>query len=93
MKTMSTGMQTHNSEQRYQSIIDAAFKAGAKDAILIASSEVVIEERVQLKCQTGCPSYGRSLTCPPYAPKITDFKRIIQEYHHALLIRFPSKHL
>lgn len=83
-------MNINESESDYTFLIDAAKSFGAADAILIHSSDIVIEERIRLKCKTGCPSYGQRFSCPPYAPTISDFKKIIQEYQDALLIRFRS---
>jgi len=83
-------MNNNRAEFQYLNLIEEVKKAGAIDVIPIRTSDIVIEERIQLKCRTGCPSYGKSLTCPPYAPKISEFKRMLQEYHDALLIRFRS---
>jgi len=74
----------------YSSLIEAAMKAGAIEAIPIRSSDIVVEDRVQLKCRTGCPSYGHCLTCPPFVPSIPDFRKMLLEYQDALLIRFRS---
>ena len=78
------------SEVQYTSLIEAAMKAGATDVIPIRSSDIVVEDRVQLKCRTGCPSYSHSLACPPFAPSISDFRKMLLEYQDAMLIRFRS---
>lgn len=83
-------MNRKESDSDYTFLIDAAISSGATDAILIRTSDIVIEERIGLKCKTGCPSYGQRFSCPPFAPPISDFKKIIQEYQDALLIRFRS---
>ncbi len=77
-------------EEQYAILIETAIKAGATDAIPIRSSDIVVEDRVQLKCKTGCPSYGHSLTCPPFAPSIQDFRKMLQDYQDAMFIRFRS---
>ncbi len=81
---------TDTPSEVYTSLIEAAMKAGATDAIPIRSTDIVVEDRVHLKCKTGCPSYGHCLSCPPYAPSVPDFRRMLQEYQDALLIRFRS---
>ncbi len=90
MESINTGMSSNQSEMSLKFLQDAAIDTGAHDAVLIPISDIIFEERIMLKCKTGCPSYGRSLSCPPYVPDIASFRRMINEYHHALLIRFKS---
>ncbi|PWR74241.1 DUF2284 domain-containing protein [Methanospirillum lacunae] len=77
-------------DKQYGYLVEAVKSAGATDAILIQTSDIVIEERVQLKCKTGCPSYGQRFSCPPFAPTASEFKQMVLEYQDALLIRFQS---
>ncbi len=49
-----------------------------------------MENRVPLKCRTGCVGYGKKLTCPPYVPTVDEFRKILSEYHHVLLVKFKS---
>ncbi|MDD3407994.1 MAG: DUF2284 domain-containing protein [Methanomicrobium sp.] len=74
----------------YEFLKDAALRLGAKDARIIPASDIVIENRVPLKCRTGCISYGKKLTCPPYVPTPDEFRKIVSEYSFALLIKFQS---
>ncbi len=67
-----------------------ALELGASDAALIAASRVVVENRVVLKCRLGCNNYGKTLACPPYAPKAEDFRKIVSEYSYALFMKFNS---
>jgi len=68
----------------------AALELGALDARAIPASKVVVENRVPLKCRTGCVGYGKKLTCPPYVPTVDEFRKILSEYHHVLLVKFKS---
>lgn len=77
--------------ERYDPLIRASLGFGARDTVIITSSAVVVEERIGLKCRTGCPSYGTSLSCPPYAPGIGVFRRMLAEYAYVLVIRFVSQ--
>ena len=90
MESMNTSMSSINPDVSWELLQKAAIDAGANDAVLIRASDIIIEERIILKCKTGCPSYGRSLSCPPHVPDIAAFRRMINEYHHALLMRFRS---
>jgi predicted metal-binding protein len=77
-------------DSNYTFLVEAAKSSGATEAVLINAADIVIEERIQLKCKTGCPSYGQRFSCPPFTPPISEFKIMIPEYENALLIRFPS---
>ena len=68
----------------------AALELGAIDAKVIPASEVFVENRVPLKCRTGCVGYGKKLTCPPYVPTVEEFRKIISEYRSVLLVKFKS---
>jgi predicted metal-binding protein len=46
----------------------------------------VVEDRVRLKCLL-CPSYGNNLKCPPYTPSTENFRKILKEYHSALVVK------
>jgi len=61
----------------YQFLVDTARSLGAADAKVIPASDVVVEDRVALKCRAGCISYGKKLTCPPHVPTPDEFRRIL----------------
>lgn len=67
-----------------------ALKLGASDARVISSNDIFVENRVILKCKSGCITYGTRLTCPPYVPTPDEFRKILTEYHYALLVQFTS---
>jgi predicted metal-binding protein len=68
-----------------------AFELGAEDAKIISVKKIVIEDRVVFKCQLGCEKYGKTLACPPYAPTPEEFRKIVSEYHFAMLMKFKTK--
>jgi len=76
--------------QKLQYLVDTASSLGAADAKVIPASDVVVENRVALKCRAGCISYGKKLTCPPHVPTPDEFRRILSEYTYALLVKFLS---
>jgi predicted metal-binding protein len=67
-----------------------ALDLGALDAKVIPTTDVIVENRVPLKCRAGCIGYGKKLTCPPYVPTPDEFRKILAEYRFALLVKFPS---
>jgi len=71
-------------------LIETARSLGAADAKVIPATDVVVENRVPLKCRAGCIGYGKKLTCPPYVPTPDEFRKILSEYRYALLVKFIS---
>ncbi len=63
----------------------AAVKAGATHAKQIHPSSVVTEPWVRLKCQFGCPGYGKGHCCPPRTPNSNETRAILDSYRRALL--------
>jgi predicted metal-binding protein len=68
----------------------AARERGAADVKVIPATDVIVENRVPLKCRAGCIGYGKKLTCPPYVPTPDEFRKILSEYRYALLVKFIS---
>lgn len=65
-----------------------ARELGADRARLIPADQVVVDERVRLKCQVPlCPEYGHNLMCPPALPSVSEFRRMVQGYSWGLLVQ------
>ncbi len=67
-----------------------ALNLGATEARVIPAGAVVVENRVVLKCRFGCDDYGKKLTCPPFAPKVDEFRKMLKDYKYALIVKFKS---
>lgn len=66
----------------------ASIEFGASDAKIVLAKDVVVDERVVMKCQVPrCYSFGESPNCPPYAPKPEEIRKVIGKYKYALLIK------
>ncbi|MFZ0005173.1 MAG: DUF2284 domain-containing protein [Methanoregula sp.] len=74
----------------FASLCDAARSLGATNVKVISVSDIVVENRVTLKCRAGCIGYGKKLTCPPFVPTPDEFRKILTEYKYALLVKFIS---
>jgi predicted metal-binding protein len=90
VKTMTTQSPEPGKERDFQFLVDAARTLGAADAKLIPTTDVIVENRVALKCRAGCIAYGKKLTCPPHVPTPDEFRKILAEYRYALLVKFIS---
>ena len=71
--------------ERYQEL---ALELGASAAAIIPASDVIIDERVRLKCTVPrCLRAGESPNCPPYAPDVDLVRRAVNRYSWAILVR------
>lgn len=82
--------ETEDDIRRFTFLKDLAMNSGAYDCRLIRTVDISVEDRVTLKCRTGCIGYGKKLTCPPHVPTPDEFRRILSEYTYALLVKFVS---
>lgn len=71
----------------YKVLEKTALKLGCSDAKAIPSDQIVVEDRVRLRCMIGCPTYGKNLKCPPYTPSVKEFRDIVNEYDFAMLVK------
>lgn len=77
-------------QNSFDSIRKKAFELGAVSAEIIPVNKIVIEDRMVLKCSLGCEKYGKTLACPPHAPTPEKFRKIVNEYHYAMFMKFNS---
>jgi len=59
---------------------------GFKAAYTIKPKEVITGPWVRLKCEYGCPSYGKKLQCPPYTMTHQATKELLRSYSKAILL-------
>ena len=80
-----------NSEDKFSFLKDLALKLGASETKVISAKDVIVENRVVLKCRVGCKHYGKTLMCPPHSPSVDEFRKILNEYSYVLILKFKSK--
>jgi predicted metal-binding protein len=72
-------------------LVERALELGATSAALLPADQVVVDERVRLKCQVpACPGYGNYLHCPPNTMSVREFRRTLDKYSIALLVQIES---
>jgi len=72
-------------------LADEAMRQGAAAAEWVSIRDIVLDERVRLKCQIPlCDSYGRNLMCPPRLPKVSEFRETIALFSQALLVQVAA---
>lgn len=78
-------------QHEFNFLLDEAKRLGALEATIISSDKVVVEDRVLLKCKTGCDSYGKKFVCPPFTPTPDEFRKMLKEYKKVLILKFPAQ--
>ena len=84
-------MKTETNLTQFNFLKDLALELGATEAKIISANEIVVENRVVLKCRIGCNKYGKTLMCPPYAPSVEEFRKSLNEYNYALVFKIKSQ--
>ena len=64
---------------------EQALAYGFTHAKLIQPSSVVTAWWVRMKCQFGCPGFGRSHCCPPNTPTPEETRKVLDSYQRAIL--------
>ena len=83
---------THVSEEQIKSDLEKyvtlAKKFGASDAKVIEAKDVIVDDRVQMKCMVpSCYRYGNSPFCPPNVPGAEAIEKVVKKYRYAILIK------
>ena len=89
------GTDASNTERELTSFLRTvcqdALDLGAADAVPLSAREIVLDERVFLKCLVPvCSFYGRNLMCPPNVISVSQFRKILAQYSAAILIRVEN---
>ena len=74
--------------ENYKFLEKEATERGFADAKVIPMDKVVIEDRLRLQCMVSCSKCGKNLKCPPYAPSMDEFRKMLNEYSFAMILKF-----
>ncbi len=77
--------------ENYKVLEKVALKMGFFEAKVILADDVVVEDRVRLRCMIGCPHYGKGLRCPPYTPNIDEFRKILKDYSFVMVVKLKPR--
>jgi len=84
-------MKSEADKSKLDFLKDLALELGAAEAKIIPADEIVVENRVVLKCRVGCKEFGKTLMCPPYASSVDEFRKSLSEYSYALVFKLKSQ--
>jgi predicted metal-binding protein len=77
-----------DTNERVESIIK---KHDYSDYKWINPSRIVVSHWVRMKCLYGCDEYGKTATCPPQVPSVSECERFFQEYSKAVVFHFVKE--
>ena len=79
-------------ERDLKVMCNLAKNLGATKATHLSANDVVVDERVRLKCRIPiCDDYGSNLMCPPYVMSIQEFREVLSKYDWAILIQIETQ--
>ncbi|MCM1066577.1 MAG: DUF2284 domain-containing protein [Muribaculaceae bacterium] len=70
--------------------ISLLLDGGAFVARIIPAAEIITAPWVIMKCRYGCPRYGHSRSCPPFAPGWKETAEILGCYSRAIIFGVHS---
>lgn len=80
-------------EKDLRGLVDEAKRRGATHAKIISSKDIIVDERVRLKCAVPvCSSYGVHLMCPPNLMPVSEFKKALLAYEKALILQIEAEY-
>jgi len=63
---------------------------GFTDFKWIDPKTIVVAQWVRMKCEYGCPNYGRIASCPPNTPTVEECRRFFREYRTGIVFHFQK---
>lgn len=77
---------------KLKTILSRLKERGASAARMTDVSDIVVDERVRLKCQVPlCESYRKNLMCPPFVSAVSEFRDALRLYSSAVLIQVSAE--
>jgi predicted metal-binding protein len=81
-----------NNRKKLNKIISLLKNKGASVVTLINIDDIIVDERVRLKCLVPvCDSYNRNLMCPPYVQSVSEFSEALKKYDQAILLQVSAE--
>lgn len=77
-------------KDKFNFLLELAKRLGATEAKIVNPDKISVEDRVVLKCKTGCHMYGHKLVCPPFTPTPDEFRKILKDYDNVLVVKFKA---
>jgi predicted metal-binding protein len=77
-----------NTNNELKALIQDAQKAGASEAKIISTKEIVVDDNLADMCRKPrCENYGLSKSCPPHVSGPSAFKKKLEKFHRAIFFK------
>jgi predicted metal-binding protein len=78
--------------KRERTKLEGLFKKHAFDDFKwIHPAQIVVSQWTRMKCMYGCREYGKTASCPPHVPSVSECERFFREYTDAAVFHFEKK--
>ena len=86
------GPERHMDGERLEALFlaELARELGAHDAALVEVAEIMVRDKLAGLCRTGCPNYGKSLSCPPHVAGPEEMRRLAGAGRFALVVKLDA---
>ena len=74
-------------QEDMEHLIAKAKELGASAAVPVSVPTIKLGMWTRMKCQYGCPYYGKNLCCPPHAPSAEFTRKFLADYTNSLLVQ------
>jgi predicted metal-binding protein len=75
----------------FAAIMSMLQKHGATEVKCIDAADVIVDDRVRLKCRIPiCDSYNKNLMCPPYVLSVDEFRTTLALFSRAILVQISA---
>jgi len=75
-------------DDEFRELLDIAHELGATAARIFKAKDIMVDERVRLKCSVPiCKNYNACLMCPPNVMPLNEFRDVLARYTEALLVQ------
>ena len=86
VEKIAVDMHAERLAQDLERYVQKALEMGASQAAVIKAEDILVAERITLKCQIPrCFGYGAGAHCPPNTLKPGELRDLLQKYHWAVL--------
>ena len=86
--------QENKVESNIKELVQLSSRLGANDAAIIATNDISVEDDLANFCrEPQCTNYGLSARCPPHVSGPSGFRKLLDHYKHAIVVKLdvPSE--
>ena len=75
-------------EERLENYRKLALAEGITEAAVISTDQIIIDERVRMKCRFPlCHEYGYCMNCPPHSGSLDEMRKTLSLFKYAIVLK------